>query len=95
MTKNDHADVDRNMEHLTRKNKERSRHGGGDGLQGNWIYIYIYLYVYINMKPARGPQTMFFVTDCSGTIVILTMKGQAKCAKAMFVDFFRYLGLGT
>ena len=44
MTKNDHADVDRNMEPLTRKNKERSRHGGGDGPQGNWIYIYIYIY---------------------------------------------------
>ena len=45
MTKNDHADVDRNMEPLTRKNKERSRHGGGDGPQGNWIYIYIYIYI--------------------------------------------------
>jgi len=31
------ADVDRNMEPLTRKNKEQSRHGGGDGPQGNWI----------------------------------------------------------
>ena len=50
MIKNDHADVDRNMEPLTRKNKERSRHGGGDGPQGNWIYyiyIYIYMYMYI------------------------------------------------
>jgi len=23
------------------KNKERSRHGGGDGPQGNWIYIWL------------------------------------------------------
>ena len=34
------------FEPSTRQNKERSRHGGGDGPQGNWIYIYIYIYIY-------------------------------------------------
>ena len=50
------------------------------------------IYIYIYMKPARGPQTMFFGNDCCGIILVPTMKGQAKCAKAIFVSFFRYLG---
>ena len=41
------------------------------------------------MKPARGPQTMFWGNDCCGIILVPTMKGQAKCAKAIFVSLFR------
>ena len=36
----------KNKEQRT-KNKERSRHGGGDGPQGNWIHIYIYIHTLV------------------------------------------------
>jgi hypothetical protein len=36
-----------------------------------YIHIYIWIYIYIHVKPARGPQTVFFPT----------LEGQAQWAK--------------
>ena len=34
------------------------------------ICLYTYIYIYIYMKPVCGPQTIFFVNDCYGIIVM-------------------------
>ncbi len=51
--------------------------------------------VHINMKPERGPQTMFLAIIVVESQGLPTMKCQAKCAKAIFVGLFEHLGLDT
>ena len=65
-------------------------------------YLYLYIASNTNMlwNLRVDPKQCFFVIDGCGIIVVPTMKGQAKCAKAICVSFLqvpglRYLGLGT
>ena len=39
------------------------------------------------MKPARGPQTMFFANDCCGIIVVQIQVEVIGVRKAIFVGF--------
>ena len=40
-----------------------------------YIYMYIHIYIYIYMKPARGPQTMFFLS----MIVVESLSCKLEC----------------
>ena len=44
------------------------------------------------MEPERGPQTVFFTVILVESQGLLTMKCQAKCAKAISVSLFRHRG---